>query len=363
MMAENVESDTALPEQDAPFDARSNVSVMERHAHFLRLLDRSVKHGKITADQIRVIKEEVANWALAHAKLEGQYEEIKAENDRLRKEAAKPQKSYAAVAAAPITIKRTVQDTIKQNVQKAVPTVFIKPKKGDDVKTAKAKFEKSINPRVDKIKINQIRTTKNVLIVELASTEDSDKLMNNTKIQESFTCEKPRKRRPLMMMYDVPSYMTQDDVADCVYAQNFEDKMTREEFTEQFKVRFKAGPRDRNTVHHAIEVSPELRKQIITTNRLYVGYNAISVKDYTALAKCTKCHDYGHVAKYCSFLNPVCGNCGSEKHDKTKCDRETPTCIPCKYRKRTCNTPGKECATYKIMIQRLIQRTDYGNAL
>ncbi|XP_049840933.1 uncharacterized protein LOC126291464 [Schistocerca gregaria] len=151
------------------------------------------------------------------------------------------QKTYAAAAATPTQSKRTVtvKETIKQNVEKAVPTVFIKPKKGDDVKTAKEKFEKSINPRVDKIKINQ-------------------------------------------------------------------------QFVEQFKVHFKAGPRDRNTVHYAIEVAPTLIKQIITTNRLYVGYNAISVKDYTALAKCSKCQDYGHVAKYCNFQNPVCGNCGSK---------------------------------------------------
>ncbi|XP_049946656.1 uncharacterized protein LOC126442573, partial [Schistocerca serialis cubense] len=176
-------------------------------------------------------------------------------------------------------------------------------------------FEQSINPRVDKIKINN------------------------------------------------PSYMSQDDVTDCLYAQNFEEKMTREEFNEQLKIRFKAGPRDRNTVHYAIEVAPALRKQIIVTNRLYIGYNAISVKDYTALAKCSKCQDYGHVAKYCNFLKPVCGNCGCDTHDKKNCTKDTPLCIPCRYRKRTCNTPGKECLTYKLLLQRLIQRTDYGDTL
>ena len=164
-----------------------------------------------------------------------------------------------------------------------------------------------------------------------------------------------------MIIYDFPRAKNEQEIKDTIYYQNFEEAFSKEEFMLMFNLRFKAGPRGKSTVHHVAEVSADLRKLILNKGKLYLDFISHSVKDYIVVARCLKCQDLGHVAKYCRKQNSSCSHCGEQDHVKAECQKkEQPAvCIPCSLRKKKCKGE-KECPTYRMMLERLIQKTNYG---
>lgn len=288
--------------------------------------------------------------------LTGMHNEIiklKAENNILKQTKSVPIKTYAQTLTTPKPTQKTTPD--KKH------TLFISGgnKNSKDIQKI---VTQTINPTKDRIRIKNIRTTEKLVILETETEEDLTKIQENEKLkQQNLKMEKPRKRLPLVIIYDVQTGQTEQEIIDCIYYQNFED-MDRETFNKQFTLKFKTGPRNRQTVHHVAEVSPQLRKSILTKGRLYVGFSAHTAKDYLVVPKCLKCQDLGHIAKHCRKESASCGHCGETDHLKTDCSKiKTPrTCIPCALRKRRCDGEKSTCPTYKMIWERTISRIDYG---
>lgn len=140
-----------------------------------------------------------------------------------------------------------------------------------------------------------------------------------------------QKRKPLIIIYDVPANKTEEEICETIYEQNISEEYTRQEFSEKFKIRFRTGQRGRPTTNYVAEVDPCMRKKIIGQGRLYVGFSALGVRDYVVVTTCNKCQNLGHAAKYCHQKNEVCSHCGKEGHRRAECpDKEKMrTCIPC----------------------------------
>ena len=163
-------------------------------------------------------------------------------------------------------------------------------------------------------------------------------------------------------MYDIPSDMKSDEIIETIYDQNFEGQSRKEEFIEKFNLKFKTGPRDKTTVHHVAEVEASLRTLILKRGRIYLGFRSVNVKDYVVVPRCIKCQDLGHVAKYCSKEKSTCSHCGEEDHSKQQCakNNQPAVCIPRQRRGKKCSQAKKDCPTNTLLLERLIQRTDYG---
>lgn len=106
--------------------------------------------------------------------------------------------------------------------------------------------------------------------------------------------------------------------------------------------------------------APDIRKRILG-KRIYIGYTCVNAKDYLVVPKCMKCQDLGHVAKHCMKTDSVCNHC-EEKHDRKECKEidKPKVCISCKLRNKRCSKDAKDCPTHKLLMERLIQKTDYG---
>ena len=170
--------------------------------------------------------------------------------------------------------------------------------------------------------------------------------------------ELPRKRNPLLIIYDLPSKKTNEKITETLFHQNLEETMNFEEFNQKFKT----GPRDRDTVHHVAEVSPDLRKLLLNRNRVYHAFTSHNIRDYIVVPRCLKCEHLGHVKKYCKQEKTVCMHCGEQDHVKSECQkRQQPaTCIPCAKRNKRCSPDGRDCLSYKIMWERHVAMIDYG---
>lgn len=269
------------------------------------------------------------------------------------------------ISYAGITMSNNNNGRKTMNNRNANTTLIITPKEGDDTRKVEKVFRDNLNPRTDKIKIKKIKTTKKNIIIETVTESDSEKIIKHAKLNHKMTIERPKKKLPKVILYDVPTNMTTDDLTDYAYEQNFEDICTREEFNNEFQPKFKTGPRDKETTHHVVEVSPRVRKEVIQRGRIYLPFLSVTAKDYLVIPRCNKCQDLGHVAKHCQCENIICAHCGEKDHERKECsNKDNPKkCIACHKRGKKCNKTGKDwrdCETYRLLMQREIDRTEYG---
>lgn len=124
-------------------------------------------------------------------------------------------------------------------------------------------------------------------------------------------------------------------------------------------------------------VSNEVRKKLIKTQRIYIGYSAHKVFDYFEPMLCYKCNKYGHSSAKCKTdLDTVpCTNCGVFGHQANACAKEKtkgkPHCPSCHdWAKRMKINDSKSfahwprsvnCPTREILINREKQQLNDTN--
>ena len=328
-------------------------------------LSSLVGGDRMTVPRKNAIHEFLARMQSLYSAVAEENAALRAEVRTLRSSPPAQVRSYSSVAAQPAPSqppRAKAQKIEKVNNSNKGCAIFISSKEGEGVKEVQKHLTTILNPRKEKIKIRSLRVAKSVLVVETETAEDAQKIMTNTKINEKLRCEPPRKRRPLLIMYDIPSDMSAEDIRDTIYEQNFEGQLSKDEFNEKFQLKFKTGPREKTTVHHVAEVEASLRSNILKRGRIYLGFRSVNIKDYVVVSRCVKCQDLGHVAKYCTREKATCAHCGEEDHNKQQCEKKNQpaVCIPCQRRGKKCSQQRKDCPTHALLLDRLIQRTDYG---
>ncbi|KAL0269068.1 UNVERIFIED_CONTAM: hypothetical protein PYX00_010804 [Menopon gallinae] len=140
--------------------------------------------------------------------------------------------------------------------------------------------------------------------------------------------------------------------------------MTKEEFTSKFSLSFQVGNKDTPRTTWVATVSPDVRTQVITTGRLYIGWSSCRVTDYCSITRCYKCQRYGHVAKHCRSQE-TCGHCAEEGHNRKSCPHlEKPaSCANCQRGKKPHQheVTDRKCPSYQAFLELEIQRTRYGH--
>lgn len=335
--------------------------IEERFLDILKFIETELGVGKtITEARVESLKGKFTKWAIVQAEINGRIMQLETELQTQRNLANMAKEhssaSYAQVTAGAGGI------NIQEKKKMDGATILISPKTGEDIKTTEKIFRELVDPRGDKIQITTIRSTKKALIVKTKSEEDVNKIMNNERLNKELKIEQPKKKRPLMVLYDVPKEIQQHELGEVVYMQNEVLDIKEGTFMEGFKPKFKMGPRNKNTVHHVIEVSPQVREMMIRSGRVHIDFTSVKVKDYLNIPKCFKCQDLGHIGKFCRSAVAVCAHCGGEGHTKNECGKLNleEVCVPCKKRDKRCTKKGKECGTYKMMEEREKNRTDYG---
>ena len=257
-------------------------------------------------------------------------------------EAAKPAPTYAEAA---VNRPRMIKEGAKgQEAKQEKKHVVILQKENQTAAQSRLDFTDKVDPVRAKIKIKGIRQTKgNGLVTEVSSEKDIQTLREHQALQ-GYKMETPRRKNPLVILYDVDSTLTEEELVGALISQNFSGELSD---TEVLVPRFKTGPRDKDTVHWVLEVSPAVRQKLLTQGRAYLTFASAKVKDFVKVAQCMKCSDYGHVAKYCTN-EECCSRCQSKEHKKADCKEEL-CCIPCKRRNITCKAKKEEqCPTFKI---------------
>ncbi|KAL0833096.1 hypothetical protein ABMA28_001206 [Loxostege sticticalis] len=243
-----------------------------------------------------------------------------------------------------------------------------KMKSSDDTKTL---VQKIIQPDQMKLHVRSLRKTKNGgVIISTDTKDDIQKLKQSAQLTTSgLTLDEPHKRKPRIVVVGVPSSMQEKDVFNCIYQQNLADRldgMTPEIFLKSVKLSHKSGKKDADTCNYIIEVPANIRKAIITKDRVFVNWSSCPVRDFTLVTRCFKCQQYGHAAKTCREEHNTCGHCGELGHLMKECPKkaEPPKCATCLHYKKPCNhkTGDPDCPAKKMAEKRYIDSIDYEGA-
>lgn len=238
-----------------------------------------------------------------------------------------------------------------------------------------------IDPCKDKIRIKGVRKRGDGKItIELASEQDLKKVVEHDGLKSNgLIATQSGALNPKVLVYDVPRGLEPDDILDCMVDQNEgllqgllqgkERNDRREELKSEFIPRFKVGRKDGPLTSWVIEVSPRVRNVVRSNDkvRLFMKWQSSKVQDYRGVTRCYNCQLYGHVAKYCTESNKVCSFCSITGHIVSKCpdkrNNKNPTRSACKRAKKKADHSinDKLCPAYNVALERIIERTYYGN--
>lgn len=374
---------------------RLNLEVQTAHIQNIRQeMDSAdgLMHARLEG-QIDILKDENTKLSAELEDFKLEVFKLKTENDKLKEEAAKlraessgddEQKvkleaelrilkeqnelfratpSYAMMASTQKASKQVtaVETRIQKAKEKQSNVLFLKSTDNKSTKEVKEVLTKALDPKQDKVKIKGIRTTPHTVIVETATKADADKVAQKASGLPNIACEETRKRRPMVIVYQVPDAMPDAEFLDQLYRINLSDHMSQDEFKKEVTLKFKSGRKNSPKSHNVLDVSPRVWCTLIKNERVYIGFESLRVKDFARVSRCYTCHDLGHSTKQCRLKEPVCYKCAKPGHLQAACKEQEIGCIPCMYRKRPCDKKGgADCVTHKQLLEKIINNTDYG---
>lgn len=213
------------------------------------------------------------------------------------------------------------------------------------------------------------KTAKSGVVLRVTNEAQIKKLEKVTAIQSAgLRLEKPKGRRPRILIKDIPGTLSDEAFLSALYQQNIKDELplSEEEFVKSIKI-IRHRKLDTGRKWIGIEIDADTRKHLINTKeKLFIGWATCRYIDDLEIVRCLHCQQYGHVAKYCAEKDPRCARCA--EHHKTDdcpkkaCDEFKPICASCKRIKKPCDhsTGSPNCPTYKAKLEALILNTNYG---
>uniref|UniRef100_A0ABD2VWW8 CCHC-type domain-containing protein n=1 Tax=Trichogramma kaykai TaxID=54128 RepID=A0ABD2VWW8_9HYME len=313
------------------------------------------------------IKRNALKLAMSNTLLKGRVSQSESDKAKMR---ATYQRSYKDVLKTTNSPKPKEVPTIRVNKpktpQRVKPTQqrFVALIKSNDATTEpsslKATLQSAINPIADKIHVKGLRQTRGgSLLIETGTKEDLTKLLDNQKLKDNgLSIKEPDKISPRMIVYDVPSSLSEEGLKKALREQN--EWITPECL---FQPKFRLGKKDGDNVHWVLEVSPAFRTLMNREKGVYLGWQRCRVRDYMSISRCFKCQGIKHIAKFCTETVETCGKCAETGHTQKNCPRtdRPKICALCKKMGRPHDhRMDNKCPAYLQAIEREKDRTDYG---
>lgn len=198
------------------------------HIGIIKVAINDCKHKETALDSLDAMITLISQLNAKVARLEGKLEAKK----EIRTKNTKEYTSYANVTKKLFAPKIQSQAT---NISPTSKVVIIKPKDQQTITTleqAKKELYKNFDPKKKKAKIKNVKKTRNDLLIEAETDEDLDKISQNKRLLKRFDISEPMKRRPKLLLYDVPKDMTEDEVSIAVFQQNTDFDITEVAFKE-----------------------------------------------------------------------------------------------------------------------------------
>ncbi|XP_054259232.1 golgin subfamily A member 6-like protein 22 [Macrosteles quadrilineatus] len=231
-------------------------------------------------------------------------------------------------------------------------------------------LKKLVRPSEIGLKVKRLINIKNGVIIEAENEDGVQNLMKQETLKEAgLKVERPEKKKPFIMIYDVSAKLTEDEVKEEIFSRNMgESQIVEADFKQEFAVRhrYKDLRSTGKRCHVVVECSVRVKNWLRRKERIFVEWQSCRVKDYVDVARCFKCQKFGHVAKHCKSETPACSHCAGE-HDYKDCPnkgkKEKVRCINCVRDKKENSkheARSRKCPAYEKAVRRQNEKIDYG---
>lgn len=250
-------------------------------------------------------------------------EEIKEEIEKQKEKANNA--TYAAVAAkAP-----------EKLPERALHSIIISSKDEDDTgEEILSKVREAVNAKDGWVKVEKVRKAKGRKIIMGCKTqEERNKVRERIETgNKHLVVEEARNKDPLLILRDVLSYNSDEDVLASIRNQNKELFRGLTEEDTRISLKYRKKTRNPHTSHIVVSTSPALWKTIMELGSLHIDLQKVRAYDQSPLVQCTRCLGYGHGRRFCKEPFDACSHCGGP-HLGVECPEKAtgvaPACRNC----------------------------------
>ncbi|GBN23450.1 hypothetical protein AVEN_273295-1 [Araneus ventricosus] len=175
-----------------------------------------------------------------------------------------------------------------------------------------------INP----VNIKSIRG--NGLAVTLHTENEVDKLKliieENVTLKSAITSKIPSKRNPSIILYNLPSFLNEDEIPQALKFQHNLDFPLNPSFN------FRGS--SSNLRNWVFEAPAQILNSIKQTNKILIGWGMYRLSEFFHIKRCNFCQAFGHTTKECTLQVPSCGTCAGH-HLTSNCQSSLKYCVNC----------------------------------
>ena len=161
------------------------------------------------------------------------------------------------------------------------------------------------------------------MFVECKNTTDRDILEKELGKLRAVTVERPKRKLPTLLLKFVPKEIEGAAFKDTIIQQNnlahVEDPILHVKFT---KSSFE------DSRHVVIEVSPNLRRELVALRKIKLYWNLCNVEDFIVVTRCLKCLGFGHTTRFCQNQQK-CSICAEDHHWRECSNQHSTRCVNC----------------------------------
>lgn len=201
------------------------------------------------------------------------------------------------------------------------------------------KVRSALDARASGLQIQRVRKARNQKVVlSCNSREDMEIMAEKISSDRSLKVEEAKNKDPLVIIKDLLSYNTDDDIVASLKSQN--PGLLGNVADDHFRATVRYRRRARNPLanHVVLQVSPVLWQKLTSAKHVHIDIQRVTVQDQSPLVQCTRCLGYGHGRKLCKEPADLCSYCGGPHH-QAECSNylvgEPPSCRNCKLAKYT----------------------------
>ncbi|XP_063542074.1 uncharacterized protein LOC134750762 [Cydia strobilella] len=239
--------------------------------------------------------------------------------------------TYASVAAAPISASNRKPTVERKTLHSVVVTSKNEHETGEEVLD---KIRKTIDAKEGWIKVEKVRKAKDrKIIMGFGTKTERDKLKDKLGREGAeLTVEEVQNKDPLLLLRDVLSVNTDEDILVAFRNQNKVIFTNLSEEDNRMMVKFRRRARNPHTGHVVISVSPTIWQKTLDIGSVHIDLQRIKVEDQSPLVQCTRCLGFGHGKRFCHEPEDLCSHCGGP-HLRATCEewlaRVPPKCKNC----------------------------------